>query len=334
MKYHFRNVFLIFGILIPSFLLSACSDKKEIIHISTKSKVWLGVNVKNVSERRLNNLKLDYGLEVIKVYKESPAEKAGLQIEDILLEINGSPLKNASKLSNIIKDKKVDEKIKIKYLRNGKELETEATMSKRDRKIIVLDEKYRNLDHFVLNEKQAWLGVLTSNLTDQLRQFFKVPEDLGVLVKEVVEDSPAEKYGLKAGDVILQIDNKEVEDTYDLMRAINRSEVGDEVEVKLIRNKEEKTLKVILGEGKRRFRPHFKYRPDKFEFYAPEIEIEIPQIDIDIPEIDMKELRELHEKMREKFDLDMDELNEELEDINEELKEIKIRTRDRKSIVI
>ena len=68
MNYHLNKILLIFGILIPSFLLSACSDKKEIYHISAKSKVWLGLHVKNIPERRLDNLKLDFGLEVIKVY--------------------------------------------------------------------------------------------------------------------------------------------------------------------------------------------------------------------------------------------------------------------------
>jgi membrane-associated protease RseP (regulator of RpoE activity) len=333
MKYHLSKILLILGIIIPSFLFSACSEKTEYVHVSSKSKVWLGVKAKNIPQRRLDNLKLDYGLEVIKVYKDSPAEKAGLQVEDILLRVNESSVKDVDKLSEMIEDTEIDEKIKITYLRNGKELETEATISKRDRKVFVWNNKHENLEHFTSDKKHAWLGVSTDKLTDQLRQFFNVPEYLGVLVKEVVEDSPAEKSGLKAGDVIIQLGRKEIEDHNDLIRAVDRYDPGEEVEVKIIRDKKEQVLKVTLGEGKGRFR-HFSLNPEKFEIYVPEMEIEIPEIDIEIPEIDVEELEELHEKMSEELEMHSDELNEELKELEKELKEIKIHTRHRKSVVI
>jgi C-terminal processing protease CtpA/Prc len=192
----------------------------------------------------------------------------------------------------------------------------------------------KNTEHFVSDNKHPWFGVSTDKLTDQLRTFFNIPEDLGVLVTEVVEDSPAEKYGLKAGDVIIQVGKKDVKDTYTLIRALDYYDVGDEVDVKLIRNKEEKTLKVTLGEEKGRFRHQFSYEPELYEVYIPEIDIEIPPIDIDIPEIDMKKLEKFHQKIRENLEFHEDELKEKLENLNEKLKEIKIRTTHRKSIVL
>jgi membrane-associated protease RseP (regulator of RpoE activity) len=340
MKYPISKIFLVLGILIPTFLLSACSDKTEVVHISAKSKVWLGVHAKNIPERRLDNLKLDYGLEIIKVYKDSPAEKAGLQVDDILLKINGLPLKNVAKLSDLIKDMEVDEEIKITYIRNGKELESQATLSKSDRKIYVLGNKHKPFEHFVLNDKRAWLGVSTTKLTDQLRQFFNVPEYLGILVKEVIEDSPAEKYGLKAGDIIIRVGKKDIEDHQDLMRAIDRYDPGEEVEVKIVRDKNEKTLKVILEEGKGPISRHLSIHPENFDVYVPEMEFDFPEMHIRIPEIDVEsfeELEEIEEKVREEMESHSDELNEELEKLEEELQElkkIKIHTRNRKSAVI
>jgi hypothetical protein len=225
----------------------------------------------------------------------------------------------------------------ITYLRNGKELETEATLSKKEKRVFVWDGKHKDLHYFVSDKKHAWLGVSTSNLTDQLRQFFNVPEYLGVLVKEVVEDSPAEEHGLKAGDIIIKVGRKEIENAQDLMRVIERYDPGEEVEVKIVRDKKEKTIKVTLGEGKSRFPRHFSFSPEKLEVYVPEMEFEIPEMHIEIPEIDKEELEELHEKMREEIELHSDELNEELEELEkelEELKEIKVRTRHRKSVVI
>jgi membrane-associated protease RseP (regulator of RpoE activity) len=337
MKNPISKLLLILGMIIPSVLISACSDKKDVIHISTGSKVWLGVHVKNIPERRLTNLELDYGLEVIKVYEDSPAEKAGLKVGDILLKINGSSLEKVSDLSDLIRDKEIDDKVDITYLRNGKKLETEAVMSKRDRRIIVLDGKHKDLRYFVNDRKHAWLGVQTSNLSDQLREYFNVPDYLGILVKEVQKNSPAEKYGLKAGDIIIKFGRKEIEDTRDLYRAIDRYDPEEEVEIKIIRDKKEKVLTVTLGEGKGRFPRHYSFHPDKFEVYVPEMDIEIPEIEIEIPEIDIESLEELHEledRVREEMELHTDELNEELEKLEKELKEIKIHTRHRKSAVI
>ena len=334
MKYNLHKSLLLLGIIIPSFLFSACSEKSEYVHISSKTKVWLGVKAKNIPERRLDNLKLDYGLEVTKVYKDSPAEKAGLQEEDILLKINGKPLNDVDELIDVIRDTEIDEKVKITYLREGKELETEASIVKRAKRSYVWQDKHKKYEHFLSDEKHTWLGVSTEKLTEQLRAFFKVPEYLGVLVKEVVKDSPAEKYGLEAGDVITKVGKKEIEDPFDLMRAIDRYEPGEEVDVKIIRDRQEQIIKVKLDERKGRFPHYFRFKPEKFEFYAPEIEIEIPEMDIAIPQIDMEELEELHERMREELEMHTDELNEELEELNEKLKKIKIRARHRKSIVI
>ena len=340
MKYHIHKVLIILGMIIPSILISACSDKKDVIHISTGSKVWLGVHVKDIPERRLNNLKLEYGLEVIKVYKDSPAEEAGLQVEDILLKINDTPLEKVSNLSDIIGNMDIDDKVKISYIRNGEELEAAAIMSKRDRKIIVLDGKHKDLRYFASHEKHAWLGVSTTKLTNQLRQFFNVPDYLGVLVKEVKEDSPAEKSGIKAGDIIIRVDRREIEDHNDLIRAINRYDPGEEVEIKIIRDKSEETIKVTLEEGNGRIQQHFSVHPENFEVYVPEMEFDIPEMHIRVPEIDAKsleEMEELEERISEEVEIHSDELNEELEKLEEELeklKEIKIHTRHRKSAVI
>ena len=337
MKFHFNKILLALGMIIPSILVSACSEKEEVIHISTGSRAWLGVHVKDISERRLNNLKLDYGLEVIKVYKDSPAEEAGLEVEDILLKINDKPLEKVSHLTDIVNDTEIDEKIKITYLRNGEQLEAEATMSKRDRRVIVLGDRHKDLEYFTSDRKYAWFGVATSNLTDQLREFFNVPKYSGILVKEVIEDSPAEKYGVKAGDVIIKFGRKEIEEPRDLVRAIKRYDPDEEVEVTVIRDKKEMVLKVVLEEGKGRFPRHFSFHPERFEVMVPDMEIEIPEMHIEIPEIDVERLEELHEledKVKEEMELHSEELEEQLEELEEELKEIKIHTRHRKSAVI
>lgn len=94
--------------------------------------------------------------------------------------------------------------------------------------------------------EQTWFGVHIQPLTEQLREFFKVENSAGILVSEVVEDSPAETAGLKAGDVIVKVEREKIEETDDLVEVIRESDAGDEVTVKIIRDGKRETLSATL----------------------------------------------------------------------------------------
>lgn len=94
----------------------------------------------------------------------------------------------------------------------------------------------------------GWLGVGIQELTPELAAGLKVPTTSGVLVAQVYPDSPAEKAGIKRGDVIVAYDGKQVEHTYDLTRLVGTTEPGKSVNVKVIRDGREKTLQVVIGE--------------------------------------------------------------------------------------
>ena len=332
MKRHLLSTFIFMGIIFPSFILSGCSDKNEYVYHFSRSGVWLGVQVNNISEQRLKNLNLDYGVEISRVYSDSPAEEAGLKKDDILLTINESPITDSNKMIDMVRAMRKDEKIKITYLREGKEQETTATIDKDNTD--AWRNKQKEFVRFVSEKKYPWLGVLGDNLTDQLRIYFNVPEGLGVLVKEIAENSPAEKYGIKAGDIILRIGEKKVNDTHDLMRAINRYNSGDEIEITIFRDGQEKTIQVTLGERKGQFIPQFMIDPEKFNVHIPDIKIEIPEMDIEVPEIDSDEIDELDQKIRTEFEEHMQELNEHLKELKEKLQELKLHRIHEKSNTI
>lgn len=87
------------------------------------------------------------------------------------------------------------------------------------------------------------IGVTPQELTPQLREFFGVAANRGVLVASVTKDSPADKAGLKAGDVITQVDETPVSKIDDLIRAVNRKMEGD-VTLTVVRDKTARTLKL------------------------------------------------------------------------------------------
>jgi C-terminal processing protease CtpA/Prc len=96
------------------------------------------------------------------------------------------------------------------------------------------------------------LGASVEALTEQLGNYFGVKDGHGVLVTEVFPESAAAKAGLKAGDVILEIDNQKVNNTGDLATALSKKEEG-QVVLKILRNRDEKNITVTLE--KREVRP-------------------------------------------------------------------------------
>lgn len=102
-----------------------------------------------------------------------------------------------------------------------------------------------DIHEFVGSGSRAWLGIHMEDLGEQLAEYFGGD---GVLIKEVVEDSPAAEAGLKAGDVVTRIGDDDVEDGADIVKAMRDREPGDEVEVKVRRKGKDKRFDVTLAE--------------------------------------------------------------------------------------
>lgn len=95
--------------------------------------------------------------------------------------------------------------------------------------------------------RRGWLGVRIQPVTDDIAQSLGLKESKGALIAGLVENSGVDNKEIKAGDVVIRYDGKPVERARDLPRLVAESAVGDEVEVVVIRDGEEKTVKVKLG---------------------------------------------------------------------------------------
>jgi len=323
-----------------SMILTSCSDNSRRIQKFAENTPWFGVRIKDIAEKRLDNLKIDHGVEIIEVYENSPAEKAGLEADDILLSFNGQAIVEVDDLIERVEEANIDDQVKITYMRDGEEKETMATIAGKQKKTwkksfgwFNADDKYKK-KIYKYESEHAWMGVSTERLTDQLREYFNVPEDVGILITEVAEDSPAEEYGLKAGDIIVSIEDKEIEDYYDLIKILDRYDPEDEIEISIIRNRQQKAINLILGKQEGRFRYHYGFSPHKFDFNVPEIEIEIPEFEIEVPEIDENEFRELHEQIREEIEINKESLEKEMENLHEQLKDLHVKIKKNRSRVI
>jgi serine protease Do len=95
---------------------------------------------------------------------------------------------------------------------------------------------------------RGWLGIYIQPLTPDLAKQFGLGDEKGILVGDVIEDSPAEKAGIQRGDVILEFNGKKVEDPRSLRNMVSATNPNDEVSVKLVREGQQRTVRVKITE--------------------------------------------------------------------------------------
>jgi serine protease Do len=95
---------------------------------------------------------------------------------------------------------------------------------------------------------RGWLGVSIQPLTPELAKSFGLKEPKGILIADVVKDSPADKAGLVSGDVLMEFDGKKVDAPQDLQKVVAVTAPGKGVPIKVWREKGEKTLEIKVGE--------------------------------------------------------------------------------------
>ena len=100
----------------------------------------------------------------------------------------------------------------------------------------------------LLAGKRAFLGVSLTELTPELRDFFGAPKDSGVLVASVEDNSPAEKAGLRVGDIVTAVEGKDVDSTWDLRSALRDKKDGDTARIEVMRGRSKQTLVATLVE--------------------------------------------------------------------------------------
>jgi membrane-associated protease RseP (regulator of RpoE activity) len=124
---------------------------------------------------------------------------------------------------------------------------TTNTVVVRDGKVITSNGDHRLLVESLIGSR-AFLGVSLMNLSPDLREHFGAPKDAGVMVESVADDSPAEKAGLRVGDIVLSVDGKDVKSSIDLRLALKDKKEGDSVRIDYLRGKARQTVVASVKE--------------------------------------------------------------------------------------
>lgn len=202
------------------FAIPINSAKQAIDQFISKGEVeygWLGVSVGDAPmETDLPGVALDLKIEgtkgamVMSVFRGSPADKAGILPGDLVTAIGGQPVKDRNQLTNTIGSTPAGKVLDFELTRYGEKKTLQVKISARDAK----DE--------VAASKNLWPGLMVMRITDEYRKENDVPAGVeGVVIGGVYEESPAAVAGLKAWDIVKQINGRDVKTVMDCYRAIN-----------------------------------------------------------------------------------------------------------------
>jgi len=210
------------------------------------SKGFLGVVVRDLSSALKSQLNLESGVVVTGVEEDSPAEDAGIQEDDIITDLDTQKIKGTSSLSRLIRKMKPGTEVKIHLYRNGQKNVINVKIGNMPKtRDCYAGNFQRPLVHF---KRGAYVGIHMQELNEDLAPYFGIKSKEGVLILNVVKNSPAGEAGIKAGDVLTKIGDEKVSAIDDVMEILSDHEKGDELSFEVVRQKSSKSFKVILKE--------------------------------------------------------------------------------------
>ncbi len=228
---------------------------------------YLGVGVKEINAERARALKLkeEHGVEITTVEPGSPAEKAGLKPGDVVLEYNGQRVEGTQQFVRFVRETPAGRTVRLTVFREGATQTITATIAERKGRAFNFPspkmgedigvrirkelEGLRDVPRVTMSWRAGVLGIEGEALRgSQLGEFFGVKE--GVLVRSVMKDTPAEKAGLMAGDVIVKVDDRAVDEPRDITAALRSARDASKktFPVVIVRDKKETTVQVTLDE--------------------------------------------------------------------------------------
>lgn len=331
---------------------------------SSGSGSYLGVDISEVTGDRVAALKLkeERGVEITMVDRDAPAGKAGLKEHDVIMEFNGARIEGEEQLRRMLRETPAGRKITLGISRDGQPMNVDVTLAARENTMRRSMSRAIQIDppnvvmampeisipqvEVMVRSYSRRTGMMVDNLTPQLGEFFGVKSGQGILVRSVEKGSAAEAAGLKAGDVIVKVDDENIDDRNDWNRIMRKK--GGKVSFGIVRDKREQNLTVTLPEVRsseeRRFfefdgDSDFEFQPQAFDGERMERMMRKLREELDVERLMDGQLRvqktmaeqrakiaakmaEAHEKMEKTMKLQKQKLEQDQQKIQLKLKEV------------
>lgn len=257
---------------------------------------YLGIQTTEVTKDNFTKFGLRdvRGVAVEKVVEGSPAASAGVQAGDVIVSLNGEEVTSVRKLTRMIGEVDPDHQVRLGIIRSGTERELTATLGKRPTprfesgsfgtriprvegmpspspRVFSVPSLGAPDQPFVWRSgPRRAIGVSIVPLTKQLAEHYGV--EGGILVSSVREDSPAAKAGLKAGDIIIEVEGKAVKGEGDVGRVISEKKEGD-ISLTIVRDRNRQSIRVTPEDVKGGSGSFFEFpegeMPGTFSFPVP-----------------------------------------------------------------
>jgi serine protease Do len=181
---------------------------------------WLGVSIQEVTPALVKSfdLKEKKGALVAQVVSGSPAEKAGIEQGDVIVEFDGKEVTDSKDLPRIVASTPIGKAVTIKLLRNGKALDRQMKVGEMEEKVEVAKAP-----------SHKSLGITVQNLTPEITKGLGLKKDTGVVVTRVEPGSPAADAGIQTGDLVQEVNRKPVKNVEDYVQKVEKAKGQDNI---------------------------------------------------------------------------------------------------------
>ena len=246
-------------------------DEDTMVLAGDEGASWLGVESQEITSEKAKELKLpaERGVLLERVVPDSPAAKGGLKDNDVITEINGQRVEGAAQFRRMIHEIPAGRSAQFTVWRDGHAQAISVTLGKSEERGNMWFKTAPRAFSFQLPKIEIpevapmpdmdWgayagvvagarprLGIDAEDLNGQFGAFFGAPDGEGVLVREVNSGSPAEKAGVKSGDVITSLNGERVRSLGDLREKLAGKRDEKTVKLGVLRNKSEVSITVEL----------------------------------------------------------------------------------------
>jgi membrane-associated protease RseP (regulator of RpoE activity) len=276
MRTRFWTLGLVVGLLVPA--------TAGLWAGTARAASWLGVYSQDITPELREGLGYNgNGVLIRSVVSASPADRAGLERGDVIVKVGMRDIRTPSELAEAVRANAAGRRVAVEIVRDGRRRVVEATLEERpedsgeapraeaeDRweqrvpaprgpkapdtpapmddlhELDGLDLDLPDLGHLPGLMGRGRLGVRVESLNPDLASYFGGRDVRGALVLDVTDDSPADRAGIRAGDVITRVNATGVTGADDLVKAVRDSDA--DATIALIRHGERETIEVRLGE--------------------------------------------------------------------------------------
>ncbi len=219
----------------------------QLIETGKFTRPWLGIRIQALRDFPRAGSVVDEGVVVDRILREGPAYNSELKTSDVIVAVDGQSVRTAQELKNELRSKRAGEEVLLEIYRNNAPLKIKVKTDVWPEQLVQASEPARRTESSRDEEKDAAanLGLSVEELNEELAEQFGVKKVKGVIVVDVEQGSIAHEQGLRAGDIITEVDRKATGTPDELREALTAGDLEKGIKIDLIRkgDKRSETLK-------------------------------------------------------------------------------------------